>query len=128
MIKGERLRELREYSQMSAEQAARQLKMGRAQLMRYENEKSDATTEVLIRIATFYGVSTDYLLGLTDESAPIGMRDLSQEESTLILWWRKREFVQVMRVLFQSLIDPEFTGNFDRALYRDIEFEASRKE
>jgi transcriptional regulator with XRE-family HTH domain len=36
----------------------------------YENGRRDIPTEVLIRLAAFYGTSTDYLLGLTDEKRP----------------------------------------------------------
>ena len=32
--------------------------------------KRDIPTDVLIRLADFYGTSVDYLLGRTDEKAP----------------------------------------------------------
>ena len=36
----------------------------------YEIGKRDIPTRVLVQLASFYGTSTDYLLGLTDEPAP----------------------------------------------------------
>ena len=36
----------------------------------YEMGKRDIPTDVLIRLADFYGTSVDYLLGRTDEKAP----------------------------------------------------------
>ena len=36
----------------------------------YEIGKRDIPTRVLVQLAAFYGTSTDYLLGLTDEPAP----------------------------------------------------------
>ncbi|MEZ3497545.1 MAG: helix-turn-helix transcriptional regulator [Lachnospiraceae bacterium] len=35
----------------------------------YENGKRDIPTQVLIRLAAYYGVSIDYLLGQTDNPA-----------------------------------------------------------
>ena len=36
----------------------------------YELGKRDIPTDVLIKLAAFYGTSTDYLLGLTDMKQP----------------------------------------------------------
>lgn len=36
----------------------------------YELGKRDIPTDVLIKLASFYNTSTDYLLGLTDEKEP----------------------------------------------------------
>ena len=36
----------------------------------YEIGKRDIPTRVLVQLAAFYGTSTDYLLGLTDEPTP----------------------------------------------------------
>ena len=36
----------------------------------YESGKRDIPTDVLIRLAKLYQVSTDYLLGLTDQRQP----------------------------------------------------------
>jgi transcriptional regulator with XRE-family HTH domain len=36
----------------------------------YELGKRDIPTDVLIKLATFYGTSVDYILELTDETAP----------------------------------------------------------
>ena len=37
---------------------------------RYENEKVQMTYAVLDRLADYFGVSVDYLLGRTDEAKP----------------------------------------------------------
>jgi len=36
----------------------------------YERGEVDIPTQILIRLALFHNTSTDYLLGLTDESKP----------------------------------------------------------
>ena len=39
-------------------------------LSNYETGKRDIPTEVLIQLARLYHTSTDYILGLTDNSTP----------------------------------------------------------
>ena len=63
-----RLRDLREDRDMTQEQIAAYLGMKQAQYSRYERGLRDIPTDVLIRLALFYNTSTDYILGLTDDS------------------------------------------------------------
>lgn len=35
-------------------------------ISRWENDKTDITSDNLVKVAKFFGVSTDYLLGLED--------------------------------------------------------------
>lgn len=65
-----RLRDLREDRDLSQEQIAAMLGMKQPQYSRYERGLRDVPTDVLIRLAKFYNVSTDYILGLTNDSAP----------------------------------------------------------
>lgn len=66
MIKGDRLRKLRQDKGINITEAAENLKMSRSQLLNYETEKSDPSTDVLIRLIDYYGVSADFLIGKTD--------------------------------------------------------------
>ena len=63
-----RLRDLREDRDMTQEQIAAYLGMKQAQYSRYERGLRDIPTDVLIRLALLYNTSTDYILGLTDDS------------------------------------------------------------
>ena len=63
-----RLRDLREDRDMTQEQIAAYLGMKQAQYSRYERGLRDIPTDVLIRLALFYNTSTDYSVGLTDDS------------------------------------------------------------
>ena len=65
-----RLRDLREDRDLSQEQVASFLGMKQPQYSRYERGLRDVPTDVLIRLAKFYNTSTDYILGLTNDSAP----------------------------------------------------------
>ena len=60
-----RIRNLREDSDLSQKDMAAYLNCTQVCYSYYEIGKRDIPTEVLIKLAKFYNVSTDYLLGLT---------------------------------------------------------------
>ena len=66
----ERIRNLREDRDLKQEDLAKLLSCTQACYSNYENGKRDIPTEVLATLASFYNVSTDYLLGRTNEKKP----------------------------------------------------------
>ena len=62
-----RIRDLREDKDMNQTQVAQILHCSQRTYSYYESGGHDIPTEVLIRLADFYGVSIDYLLGRTDK-------------------------------------------------------------
>ena len=64
-----RLRDLREDNHYTQKQIAELLFTTQPQYHRYESGMRDLPCELLIILARFYNVSTDYILGLTDDSA-----------------------------------------------------------
>ena len=65
-----RLRDLREDRDLNQTQIAQMLGMSQTGYSKYETGENDIPTQVLIRLARFYGTSVDYLLGLTNERKP----------------------------------------------------------
>ena len=65
-----RLKDLREDHDLSQQQIADYLGMKQPQYSRYERGLRDIPTDVLIRLAKLYKTSTDYILGLTNNSKP----------------------------------------------------------
>lgn len=65
-----RLRDLREDHDLTQAQVAEFLGMKQPQYNRYERGLRDVPTDVLIRLAQYYKTSVDYILGLTNCSAP----------------------------------------------------------
>ncbi len=63
---GERLRVLRTESKLSAKQLASFIQVSDAAIINWENNVNDIKGEYLVKLAQFFGVSTDYLLGLED--------------------------------------------------------------
>lgn len=63
---GERLKQLREEANLTMEQLAVSLGTKKQTISRYENNQREPEYATLIKIAQFFNVSTDYLLGLKD--------------------------------------------------------------
>lgn len=63
-IFAERLKELREESGLSIQSLAKKINLGLSSISRWENLQADIKSEQLVVIASFFNVSTDYLLGL----------------------------------------------------------------
>ncbi len=65
-IFGERLRELRTEAKMSAKELAEELSTSDASIIRWENNQINPSIEQLKKIAIYFKVSADYLIGLED--------------------------------------------------------------
>ena len=68
--KYERIRNLREDSDLTQAQLGAKINVPQRTYAYYENGERMIPPQVLIALAQFYGVSVDYLLGLTDQKAP----------------------------------------------------------
>ncbi len=62
----ERLKELRLERGLSIQALSKLVDIGVASICRWENGKADIRGEQLCRLADFFGVSTDYILGRED--------------------------------------------------------------
>ena len=61
-----RIRDLREDHDLTQKQVAAALNCSQQVYSNYELGQRDLPTAVLLALADFYGVSTDYILGRTD--------------------------------------------------------------
>ena len=61
-----RIRDLREDRDLTQKQIADVLGMSQTGYSKYETGDNDIPTAILIKLADFYGTSTDYLLGRVD--------------------------------------------------------------
>lgn len=66
MFKGDRLRNLRKNISITQKDLAKVLKISKGNISRYETGIREPDLDLLIRIADFFKVTTDYLLGLTN--------------------------------------------------------------
>ena len=63
----QRLRDLREDSELTQKQLAEILGMSQTGYSKYETGENDIPTAILIKLADYYNTSTDYLLGRTNK-------------------------------------------------------------
>lgn len=66
IILGQRLRELREEKGFTQKELAKELNIHSVTYLHYEKDQREPPLTLLAKIAKFYDVSVDYLLGLTD--------------------------------------------------------------
>lgn len=77
---GDRLRNLRVQKGVNQDQAAEACGMSRIALARYETGTRVPRAEMVSRLADYYGVSVDYLLGRDDVSEPAERKEAPDDE------------------------------------------------
>lgn len=84
---GNRLKELRLQKKLTQTQVAKRLNLSKSTISGYENNLKMPSLDVLIHLAMFYGVTTDYILGLQDKKSIFieGLTDRQQEILTILL-------------------------------------------
>jgi len=70
-MKNTRIKELREDRELTQRDIAAYLNVAQNSYSNYENGNRDFPLTLLIQLSHFYQVNLEYLLGLTDESAPL---------------------------------------------------------
>lgn len=65
-----RLRDLREERNLTQEKVAKALGIGQAGYSKYECEKIDITTDILLKLSDYYNTSIDYILCRTNNKNP----------------------------------------------------------
>ena len=66
----DRIRSLREDSDLTQKELASTLNMSQTGYSKYETGENDIPTKILIDLAYYYNTSVDYLLGITDIKDP----------------------------------------------------------
>lgn len=94
----DRLRQLREESGFSRERMAEALDIGSASIARYERGENDPTGDVLLKLARFFSVSVDYLLGVDEDNQETVSR-LNERETHAIAAWRRGERMEAIKVI-----------------------------
>lgn len=67
IILGQRLKELREEQQLTQKELAEKLHLHSVTYLHYEKSQREPPLAVLVDMAKFFDVTTDYLLGVSDE-------------------------------------------------------------
>ena len=65
-----RLKDIREDRDLTQREVAEHLHIRQNTFSQYENGQRGLPLDTLVKLAKYFGVSTDYILGLTDEDRP----------------------------------------------------------
>lgn len=97
---GERIRQTRLTRGLTQEQLAERSSLGTRQIWRYENGQTTPDGDIVAKIAVALQVSSDFLLGLTDEMKfSILESDLSPKEHAIIEAVRRGENYEAIKVI-----------------------------
>jgi transcriptional regulator with XRE-family HTH domain len=81
---GDRLKALRKEKGLTQQQLADKIELVKGSISAYEQNSKYPSLNVLIKLCTFFHVSADYLLGLSDDMQ-FKMSALTDEQTQLIL-------------------------------------------
>ncbi len=99
-MRHDRLRSLREEKGYTQEEFAELLGETRLQIWRWENKKSIPDAETIVRLAKTLNVSSDYLLGISDDLLPsLSESDLSVKERAVVAAMRRGNTTEAIRVI-----------------------------
>lgn len=94
----DRLIKLRENKQLKQTEVAKLLNIGAVTYNRYEKGEREPDHNMLVRLATFFNVSVDYLLGITD-IPNIAEKYSNEKDNSDVLNTDEQELIQLYREL-----------------------------
>lgn len=104
MLKGNRFRELRLRDKYTHETLAQALNIGIRMVAKYEAEEADPSSDVISRMAEVFNVSTDYLLGRTDDPTPCAQSsDLTPTERAVLAALRRGDALAAIKTIIAGL-------------------------
>jgi transcriptional regulator with XRE-family HTH domain len=98
-IRADRLKQLREHHGWSQRELSRVCGLGETAINTYERGEAEPSAKYLKKMAETLHVSTDYLLGLTDD--PRGLFDnseLSDDERKIVEAFRRGQWREIIQV------------------------------
>ena len=98
----QRLKLLRKEKKITAKQLSKELQVAESTISMYENGKRQPDFNMLLKIADYFGVSIDYLLGKEDKEKKLSEKNnLTEHEQNIINAYRLQPHLQeaVDRVL-----------------------------
>lgn len=85
MLIGNTLKKIRESKKLTVEQVAENLSVSASSYRKYEYNEREPSTDIIIELAKFYGVTTDYLLGLeAPPENPLSFLNLNADDEEVM--------------------------------------------
>ena len=84
-----RIKELRENKKENQQKLAMLLNVSQTMISRYELEQAYPDVEMLIKLAQHFGVSVDYLIGVSESKLPYTKSNLSEQEQQMLFLFKR---------------------------------------
>ncbi|TVY02394.1 helix-turn-helix transcriptional regulator [Cohnella terricola] len=110
MNMGERLRELRLRRKISQEEVARNIGITRSAYSHYEINNRQPVYDTLIKLAVFFDVSLDYIIGGTQHRDPLGHSSPDSRELLNLFRSMNQEQRQKSLTLISDFMHQEDSG------------------
>ncbi len=103
---GKRIRELRNEKGLTLKELGNFLNLGESTMSMYENGKRNPDYNTLIKLADFFGVTIDFLLGRTDaRTAPDKISHALEDDPELSAFWDELSKRKDLQLLFKQTRD-----------------------
>ena len=101
-----RIKELRQEKGVTQEKLAEHLKLKQQTISAYENGTNEPDLKVLDKMARFFGVSIDYIVGRSDVRDPAEkIAKAVADEPDLMLFWEEMRKRRELKLLFKQIRD-----------------------
>lgn len=97
MTFADRLRDLRQDHDMQQTQLAEMLNLKSSAISKYEKNITQPSIDTLIKLSHIFGVTVDYLVGISDEKKPYTL-NVSPFEANIILRFRSLDYENQIRI------------------------------
>lgn len=110
-----RLKELRMENNLTLRELGKQLRMKNSTLSQYEMERREPKIEIWEKIADFFHVPTEYLMGLTNDRVTVTINDLNLAE--------QEAYVRIITMLKEDYSEKQISRNKIGRLLVDTSFD-----
>lgn len=105
-VMAKRLRQLRQDKGVSQDELSKWLSVSRTSYTKYETGIYEPSIETLVKLAGYYGVSVDYIIGYSDSC--ITYEHCTDDEQNIIAMYRRYSNKEVIR---DMLAEPDTLSN-----------------
>lgn len=112
---GDKIKELRKKSKITQAELSDSINIGQSTLANFENGKRTIPVDIVIQLAQYFNVSTDYLLGLSNspDSEIVHGEQLSIEEKEIVDAYRAMN-TDGKRILLGKALDLKLSTGFNQ--------------
>lgn len=89
-----RLKFLREAKGISQEKLSQELNVSQTMISKYEHGQAEPGISTICRIAKYFGVSSDYLLEISNDKISLPVSGLSNDEKEILFGYKRLDTVK----------------------------------